>query len=190
VTDPDQTLAYDPNGDGVPLSIDPRGSSAPEGDPITCTVTYYASSSNTSSCRVIFSNERAFVPGIYRITLLVTDAAGATSTATKAITVVAPGHPPPSDGTSKLDAGPDRTVRAGETVVFDFSSSWLEDGNKAGEWGCDFGDGGPAQPRCGATFLDNKHVFTAPGTYTSVFTAELYSPPPWPRASVNVTVVP
>jgi PKD repeat protein len=189
VADADQTLSYDPSVGSAPLSIDPRGSFDPDGTLTACSVSYYSNGSAGSSCHVVYSNERAFVPGIYPIQLTVTDDAGSSASTTKTVTLVAPGRAPPSDGSSRLDAGPDLIVHAGEPAVFDFSGTWLAHGYDAGQWSCSFGDGASQDGGCGATLLVNRHIYSNPGTYVAKFSLEFYGSPS-PSDDVVVSVLP
>ena len=94
-------------------------------------------------------------PGRYTITLEVTDAAGNSATDTVVITVL--------DVTNSVaDAGPDQTVKAGETVSFDAEGSTDNVGIVSYEW--EFGDGTTG------TGITTTHIYTEPGTYTVTLT--------------------
>jgi PKD repeat protein len=94
--------------------------------------------------------------GIYELRLTVRDDSGlanAAASATAVVTVVDPPNRQP-----QADAGPDRSVLAGEVVTFDGSASEDTDGNLiAYEW--DFGDGGRAKG------VAPIHTFWEPGEY-------------------------
>jgi len=91
------------------------------------------------------------MPGVYTITLNVTDATGNWATDTIVITV--------ADVTKPVaNAGQDKTVNVGTTVSFDASGSSDNVGIVSYEW--DFGDGTMG---IGAT---TTHTYTKPGTYT------------------------
>jgi len=99
-------------------------------------------------------------PGLYTVTLNVTDAAGNWATDTAIIEVV--------DTTSPVaDAGQDRTVTVNETVTFDASAS-SDNLGSAGivlyEW--DFGDSTTG------TGQTTTHAYTSPGAYTVTLTVK------------------
>lgn len=96
-------------------------------------------------------------PGVYTVTLNVTDAAGNWDTDTVKITVLDVTNP-------MADAGSDQTVKAGETVSFDASGSSDNVGIASHEW--DFGDGTTG------TGITTTHTYTEPGTYTVILTVK------------------
>jgi PKD repeat protein len=96
-------------------------------------------------------------PGVYTITLNVTDAAGNWATDTVVITVL--------DVTKPVaNAGQDQTVNVGTTVTFDAGGSTDNVGVVAYEW--DFGDGTTG------TGKSATHAYTNPGTYTVTLTVK------------------
>jgi parallel beta-helix repeat protein len=96
-------------------------------------------------------------PGVYTITLNVTDAAGNWATDTVVITVL--------DVTDPVaNAGQDQTVNAGETVSFDAGGSADNVGIVSYEW--DFGD------ETSGTGKTATHEYTDAGTYTVTLTAK------------------
>jgi len=97
-------------------------------------------------------------PGVYTITLNVTDAAGNWATDTVIITVAL-------DATNPVaDAGQDQTVNVGATVAFDAGSSTDNVGIVSYEW--DFGDG------TSGTGKTATHEYTKAGTYTVTLRVE------------------
>jgi PKD repeat protein len=94
-------------------------------------------------------------PGVYTITLNVTDAAGNWATDTVIITVFDITKP-------TANAGQDQTVKVGETVTFDASGSSDNVGIVSYEW--DFGDGTKA------TGKTTTHTYTSQGTCTVTLT--------------------
>jgi PKD repeat protein len=95
-------------------------------------------------------------PGVYTITLNVTDAAGNWATDTIVITVALDETEPVAD------AGEDQTVDAGATVSFDAGGSTDNVGIISYDW--DFGDGSSG------TGKTTSHDYTNAGTYTVTLT--------------------
>ena len=96
-------------------------------------------------------------PGVYTITLNVTDAAGNWATDTVVIAVL--------DITKPVaNAGQDQTVNASETVTFDASASSDNVGIVSYEW--DFGDGTTG------TGITTTHTYTNPGNYMVTLTVK------------------
>lgn len=96
-------------------------------------------------------------PGVYTVTLNVSDPLGQWNVDTTVITVLDVTKP-------EADAGPDRTVIEGAPVSFDASGSDDNVGIVSYEW--DFGDGTTA------TGLNVSHNFANPGTYTVTLTVK------------------
>jgi PKD repeat protein len=97
-------------------------------------------------------------PGVYTITLNVTDAAGNWATDTIVITVAL------DDTEPVANAGEDQTVDAGATVSFDAGGSTDNVGITSYEW--DFGDGSSG------TGETTSHDYTNAGTYTVTLTVK------------------
>jgi parallel beta-helix repeat protein len=96
-------------------------------------------------------------PGVFTITLNVTDAAGNWGTDTVVITVLDVTNPVAS-------AGQDQTVNVGDTVTFDAGSSTDNVGIVSYEW--DFGD------ETSGTGKTTTHEYTNAGTYTVTLTVK------------------
>lgn len=94
-------------------------------------------------------------PGVYIITLNVTDISGNWATDTVVITVMDINKP-------VANAGQDQTVNVGETVTFDAGDS--NDNVNVTSYFWDFGD------RTNATDMKTTHAYTTPGTYTVTLT--------------------
>jgi PKD repeat protein len=189
----DVTLVADAGGDQqltwvpgcTPVTIDPKGSYDRDGALVSCTIAWDSGSTTGSSCNLIYGG--CFpLPGIYPVELTVVDDAGNVATDTAVITIIAPNHPPPSDGLTHLDAGPDITTAVGDLVRFDFSASWNADGRNYRQYSWDFGDG----TMLGGTALDDQHAYAAVGTYQVVYTLENTTIPvaQWPTSKATVTV--
>ena len=96
-------------------------------------------------------------PGVYTVTLNVTDGAGNWATDTVIITVL--------DTTKPVaNAGQDRTVNVGTTVAFDAGDSTDNVGIVSYEW--DFGDGTTG------TGVTTSHVYSTPNNYTVKLTVK------------------
>ena len=96
-------------------------------------------------------------PGVYTITLNVTDAAGNWATDTAVITVLDVTNP-------VANAGQDQTVNVGDTVTFDAGGSTDNVGIVSYEW--DFGDGTTS------TGTAATHEYANAGTFTVTLTIE------------------
>ena len=177
----DQTLPYD---SPTSACVDPRASFDPDGA-ITCEIAFDSGSTSGGSCSSLVCFQ-AFLPGIYPVVLTVTDSDGNTATDQVVFTILAAGHPPPSDGLTRLDCGADQTVAVDTEVVFDFAASWNADPVNFRQYAADFGDGASS----GSTALITRHTYTAKGTYTVIYQLENVTIPldQWPKASVVVTV--
>jgi PKD repeat protein len=170
--------SYDPDGTiNVATATCPDGSSSglSPGGPIPAGIAAVGCAS-------------ADFPGVYAVTLTITDNAGLTASGTETFTILAAGHAPPADNAFHLDAGPDMTVKAGTVARFDFSSSWNGPAGIA-RARADFGDGTSSDPW---TLFPNVHVYSTPGTYTATFTSydNLGVVPSGVTDSVVVTVTP
>jgi PKD repeat protein len=96
-------------------------------------------------------------PGVYTITLNVTDAAGNWATDSVIITVL--------DITKPIaNAGQDQTVNVDETLPFDADASSDNMGIVSYQW--DFGD------RTSGTGKTTTHTYTNPGTFTVTLTVK------------------
>jgi len=189
----DVTLVADAGGDQqlpwVPgctqVTIDPKGSYDRDGALVSCTVAWDSGSTTGSACTTNYAGCYP-LPGIYPVELTVVDDAGNVATDTAIITIIAPNHPPPSDGLTHLDAGADITTTVASPIRFDFSGSWNADGRNFRQYSWDFGDG----TMLGGTALDDQHAYAAVGTYQVVYTLENTTIPvaQWPTAMVTVTV--
>jgi PKD repeat protein len=94
-------------------------------------------------------------PGVYVVTLNVTDAAGNWATATTTVTVLDTVKP-------VANAGQDQTVNVGSTVTFNASASSDNVGIVSYEWG--FGDG------TNGTGVTTSHTYADAGTYNVTLT--------------------
>lgn len=181
---PDQQVDFVGSPTGV--CVDPSDSFDPEGAIASCVLHPDAGSTiGSGSCvsRLCF---QAYLPGIYPVQMVVTDADGNVAVDEATITLIAPGHPPPSDGLTRFDCGPDQSVAKGDPVAFDFAASWNADGRNFRQYDHDFGDGTMA----GGTALVATHTYEAPGTFTVIYHLENVMIPieQWPVATTTITV--
>ena len=152
-----QSPIADPGGpydatEGVALTLDGGGSFDPDGGPI---LSYYWDFGDGNAATGAAPSHRYVSPGVYTVTLVVTDDEGFWSdaaTTTAAIAALQPNTPPVAD-----PKGP-YTGTTGQPVSFDGSASSDADGTiVAYEW--DFGDGSTGS---GAS---PSHSYQAAGTY-------------------------
>jgi PKD repeat protein len=165
----------------VTATFDDSGSTAAQG----ATISDYAFDFGDGSA-VVHRSESGTVqhvyttPGSFTATLTVTDSAGGSSQATATVTVT-----DAQQTTAQLVISP-TTVKTGETVTFDGSSSIPANGKTITSYAFDFGDGSPVVSGAASTAT---HAYSSPGTYTPTLTVtDDANPPAISQAKSKVAV--
>ena len=135
------------------VNFDGSGSYDPDNDPLV----YEWNFGDGATGSGVTATHTYTTPGVYTATLTVSDATLNDSDTCRVI-VRGPGNNPPI-----ADAGQDKTVYTGTTVVFDGSGSFDPDGDALiCQW--NFGDGSTGSG------LRTTHTYSGAGTYTATLT--------------------